>query len=95
MAYTSLPALPFKLWGYITSHLSNTDIKSLRLVCSKFNNEVFLRLDRVFISANPLNIEVFRNIASHDKFRYLVTEIVWDEARLPRGPGNTRNRRGT
>lgn len=89
MAYTSLPVLPSELWGYITSHLSNTDIKSLRLACSQFNNAVFLRLDRVFLSANPLNIEVFRNIASHNELRYQVTEIIWDEARFPRGPQRT------
>ncbi|KAJ5471184.1 hypothetical protein N7530_008541 [Penicillium desertorum] len=89
MAYTSLPALPFELWGCVTSHLSNTDIKSLRLACNQFNNAVSLCLNRVFLSANPLNIEVFRNIALHDKFRHLVTEIIWDEARLPRGPQRT------
>lgn len=86
MTYASLPALPFELWGYIGSHLSNADIKTFRLACSQFNNAVFLRIDRVFLSANPLNIKVFRSIASHDQFRRRVTEIVWDEARLPRGP---------
>ncbi|KAJ5139215.1 uncharacterized protein N7515_004063 [Penicillium bovifimosum] len=86
MAYTSPPALPQELWDCIESHLSNADIKSLRLTCKQFNNAVFLRLDRVFLSANPLNIEVFRNIASHDKFRHQINEIIWDEARLHRGP---------
>lgn len=89
MAYTSPPVLPPELWAYITSHLSNTDIKSMRLACSQFNNAVSLRFDRVFLSANPLNIEVFRNIASHNKLRYQVTEIIWDEASLPRGPPRT------
>ncbi|KAJ5130216.1 uncharacterized protein N7515_006255 [Penicillium bovifimosum] len=86
---TSPPALPLELWGCIDSHLSNADIKSLRLTCKQFNNTVFLRLNRVFLSANPLNIEVFRNIASHDKFRHQVNEIIWDEARLQRGPKRT------
>ncbi|KAJ5581465.1 hypothetical protein N7535_000085 [Penicillium sp. DV-2018c] len=86
MAYTSPPALPLELWGCIESHLSNADIKSLRLACKQFNNTVSLRLNRVFLSANPLNIEVFRNIASHDKFRHQINEIIWDEARLNRGP---------
>ncbi|KAJ5142663.1 uncharacterized protein N7515_001450 [Penicillium bovifimosum] len=89
MAYTSPPALPRELWGYIESHLSNADIKSLRLACKQFNNAVFLRLNRVFLSANPLNIEVFRNIASHDTFRHQINEIIWDEARLSRGPART------
>ncbi|KAJ5570873.1 hypothetical protein N7535_004533 [Penicillium sp. DV-2018c] len=86
MAYTSPPALPLELWSCIASYLSNADMKSLRLTCKQFNNTVSLRLNRVFLSANPLNIEVFRNIASHDKFRHQVNEIIWDEARLHRGP---------
>ncbi|KAH8198351.1 hypothetical protein TruAng_007506 [Truncatella angustata] len=36
----------------------------------------------VFLSANPLNIEVFRSIAKHDTFRHGVVEIVWDDTRL-------------
>lgn len=43
---------------------------------------MLLRLDRVFLSANPLNIRVFRAIADHEHFRHRVTEIVWDDARL-------------
>ncbi|KAJ5120589.1 uncharacterized protein N7515_009977 [Penicillium bovifimosum] len=86
MAYTSPPALPLELWGCIESHLSNADIKSLRLTCKQFIHAVSLRFNRVFLSANPLNIEVFRNIASHDKYRHQVNEIIWDEARLHRGP---------
>ncbi|KAJ5124228.1 uncharacterized protein N7515_008053 [Penicillium bovifimosum] len=38
-----------------------------------------LRLNRVFLSANPLNIEVFRKIASHDKFRHQGHELLSDE----------------
>lgn len=38
---------------------------------------------------NPLNRDVFRGIASHDKFRHRVTEIIWDDARLVRGPRQT------
>lgn len=43
-------------------------------------------IQRVFLSANPLNIEVFRGITGHNKFHHRVTEIIWDEARLVRGP---------
>ncbi|KAJ5571406.1 hypothetical protein N7535_005066 [Penicillium sp. DV-2018c] len=89
MADTSSPALPLELWSCIVSHLPNADIKSLRLTCKQFNNTVSLRLNRVFLSANPLNIEVFRNIASHDKFRHEVNEIIWDEALLHRGPARS------
>jgi hypothetical protein len=78
--------LPLELWWEITSHLPNHDIKSLRLASKQFCNAVELRLQRVFLSANPLNIEVFRAVADHKKFRHQVTEIVWDDARLSRGP---------
>ncbi|KAJ5120587.1 uncharacterized protein N7515_009975 [Penicillium bovifimosum] len=91
MAYTSPPALPLELWGFIEAHLSNADIKSLRLTCKQFIHIVSLRFDRVFLSANPLNIEVFRNIASHDKYRHQVNEIIWDEARFHRGPARISN----
>ncbi|KAJ6140187.1 hypothetical protein N7471_006673 [Penicillium samsonianum] len=86
MAYTTLPTLPFELWGCIASYLSSSDIKNLRLSCVQFKNASILRIDRVFLSANPLNVEVFRCIAGHDKFRHSITEIIWDEARLARGP---------
>ncbi|KAJ5926554.1 hypothetical protein N7516_008327 [Penicillium verrucosum] len=86
MAYATLPVLPFELWGCISSYLSNSDIKNLRLSCVQFRNASILRIDRVFLSANPLNVQVFRCIAGHDKFRHGVTEIVWDEARFARGP---------
>ncbi|OGE55178.1 hypothetical protein PENARI_c005G02244 [Penicillium arizonense] len=79
-------ALPLELWREITSHLPNRDIKSMRLTSKQFSNAVELRLQRVFLSANPLNIEVFLAVADHEKFRHRVTEIVWDDARLPRGP---------
>ncbi|KAJ5512088.1 hypothetical protein N7463_001640 [Penicillium fimorum] len=86
MANTTLPALPFELWGCISSYLSNSDIKKLRLSCVQLKNASILRIDRVFLSANPLNVKVFRCIAGHDKFRQGVTEIIWDEARFARGP---------
>jgi hypothetical protein len=89
MAYTSLPGLPFELWQSIASHLSNADIKSCRLACSQSNNAALLRIDRVFLSANPLNVKVLRGRVSHAKFRHGVTEIIWDEARLPGGPQRT------
>ncbi|KAF9879264.1 hypothetical protein CkaCkLH20_03497 [Colletotrichum karsti] len=42
------------------------------------------RIQRVFISANPRNVEVFRAVAEHESFRHRVQEIVWDDARLLR-----------
>ncbi|KAJ5570838.1 hypothetical protein N7535_004498 [Penicillium sp. DV-2018c] len=78
--------MAYTLWGCIESHLSNADKNSLRLACEQFNNAVSLRPNRVFLPANPLNIVVFCNIASHNKFRHQVNEIIWDEARLYWGP---------
>jgi hypothetical protein len=45
---------------------------------------VLLRLDRVFISPNTRNIEVFRTIADHEDYRHQVKDIVWDDTQLPR-----------
>ncbi|KAF3803540.1 hypothetical protein GCG54_00004711 [Colletotrichum gloeosporioides] len=80
----SIAQLPTELADEIFSHLSNRDLKSLRLACVKFSEIVrpYFRFERVFISANPRNIEVFRAVAEHETFRHAVREIVWDDARL-------------
>ncbi|KAJ5509684.1 hypothetical protein N7527_011827 [Penicillium freii] len=83
----SLPSL--SSYGDAYHHIyptSTSRISASSLSCVQFKNASILRIDRVFLSANPLNVEVFRCIAGHDKFRHGVTEIVWDEARLARGP---------
>lgn len=82
----NIPNVPLELWRAIESYLPNSDIKSMRLASQQFRNTVELRLQRVFLSANPLNIKVFRAVADHEKFRHGVTEIVWDDARFSRGP---------
>ncbi|CAG8250162.1 unnamed protein product [Penicillium salamii] len=86
MTGASPTPLPFELWELIAGHLSNADRKSLRLTCTQITNAVPLRINRGFLSANPLNIDVFRKIASHERFRQTVTEVIWDEARLSPGP---------
>lgn len=86
MTSTRQVFLPLELWKQITSYLTNRDIKSMRLATRQFSSAVELRLQRVFLSANPLNIAVFRAVADHEEFRHQVTEIIWDDARLPRGP---------
>ncbi|KAI0553133.1 hypothetical protein F4679DRAFT_532051 [Xylaria curta] len=70
----------------IYSRLPNHDIKNLRLVSSFFGHTACPRLARVFISANPRNIEVFEAISQHDRYRAQVKEIVWDEASFVSGP---------
>lgn len=74
--------LPRELCALVAQLLTNSDIKSLRLVCKEFRDKFRLRLDRVFLSANSLNIEVFRSIADHEIFRHGIVEIIWDDARL-------------
>ncbi|KUL84067.1 hypothetical protein ZTR_07439 [Talaromyces verruculosus] len=78
----TLICLPAELVGLIVSFLPNRDIKNLRLTCPTLGQMAQLRLGRVFLSANPLNIEVFRAIADHEEFRHNIVEIIWDDARL-------------
>ena len=82
----TIPDLPWELWRIIEIYLSNSDIKSMRLASRQFITAVELRFPRVFLSANPLNIKVFRAVADHNRFRHAVREIVWDDARFSRGP---------
>ncbi|KAI5463744.1 hypothetical protein BGZ63DRAFT_413267 [Mariannaea sp. PMI_226] len=78
--------LPTELRDAIFSYLENRDIKNLRATCSSLKEAICLSFGRVFLSANPLNIQVFRAVANHDTFRHGVTEIVWDDVRLLREP---------
>jgi hypothetical protein len=79
---TLLTELPAELLHLIVGYLPNKSIKALRLTCRTLCNAAQLRLDRVFLSANPLNIAVFRAVADSDTYRHGVKEIVWDDARL-------------
>ncbi|PGH04879.1 hypothetical protein AJ79_06964 [Helicocarpus griseus UAMH5409] len=78
--------LPTELLSSIVSYLPNRDIKSLRLSCSALCGRTQLRLERVFLSANPRNIDVFRAIANHETFRKAIIEIIWDDACLVAQP---------
>lgn len=75
-------SLPNEILNDICSQLTDRDIKNLRLTCSHFKEVVPLRLDRVFISANPRDVDVFSAIAAHDVLRRQVVEIIWDDALL-------------
>lgn len=74
--------LPAELVRIVCKSLPNRDIKNLPLVSRTWRDTAPLRIDRVFISANPRNVEVFNAIANHEVFRTQVTEIVWDDALL-------------
>ena len=82
----SLAALPVEIIITITGYLPNRSIKTLRLACRTLCNTVCLRLDRVFLSPNPLNIAVFRAIADSETFRHGIKEIIWDDARFLKVP---------
>jgi hypothetical protein len=83
--------LPNEFIGAICALLCNSDIKSLRLTCRALGNKSPLGFDRVFISANPRNVEVLLAVANHSVFRHRVKEIIWDDSvliRIPRIDGD-------
>ncbi|KAG4259860.1 hypothetical protein FPRO03_12510 [Fusarium proliferatum] len=82
----ALQTLPNELLGAICALICNSDIKSLRLTCRALGDKSYLRFDRVFISANPRNIEVLLAVANHDVFRHRVKEIIWDDSLLRKIP---------
>ncbi|KAM0174026.1 hypothetical protein ACHAPF_006368 [Botrytis cinerea] len=82
LSKSNLVLLVPELLTAIVSYLPNPDLKSLRLTYKALGEEVLLRFDRVFLSANPQNIEVARAIADNEKFRKGVQEIIWDDALL-------------
>ncbi|KAJ4386832.1 hypothetical protein N0V93_009730 [Gnomoniopsis smithogilvyi] len=86
-----LLSLPTEILNAIVSRLPNHGIKNLRLTCRLFHRLAVLRLDRVFLSANPRNIEVFCAVARHEELRKQISEIVWDDARLPHSQGEQQN----
>ncbi|KAK2124118.1 hypothetical protein NOF04DRAFT_1373474 [Fusarium oxysporum II5] len=69
-----LPRLPQELTNAISQYVEGSDLKALRETCSAMAWAIPLHFDRVFISANSLNIQVFKAI------------IIWDDARLFTGP---------
>lgn len=73
-----------ELPAIISLDLSKRDLRDLRLTSRTLGAKVLLRLDRVFISPNPPNVEVFRTIADHEDYRYKVEEIICDDTQLLR-----------
>ncbi|KAH6659011.1 hypothetical protein BKA67DRAFT_640346 [Truncatella angustata] len=77
--------LSFEIVKTICDLVDNKTIKNLRLTCRFYSQTAILRLSRVFISANPQNLEVFSAVASHQTLRNQVTEVIWDDATLFEG----------
>ncbi|KAL7935647.1 hypothetical protein V8C35DRAFT_297866 [Trichoderma chlorosporum] len=82
LGHSYLVILPPEIIGNIVSCLNNRTIKNLRLTCRRLAAVAELHITRVFLSANPLNIQVFRAIANHDRHRHRIVEIIYDDARL-------------
>ncbi|KAK5991356.1 hypothetical protein PT974_09637 [Cladobotryum mycophilum] len=78
----TITRLPLELLFSIVSNLPNRDIKNVRQTCRFLYSLASLRIDRVSISANLLNIKVFREIANDETYRCRITEIVSDGVRL-------------
>ncbi|KAJ4245793.1 hypothetical protein NW762_013917 [Fusarium torreyae] len=74
--------LASELFSAICDLLPNSDIKNLRLTSHLLNANSQLRISRVFVSANPRNLDVARAIADHETFRWGIEEIIWDDATL-------------
>ncbi|OOQ91233.1 hypothetical protein PEBR_01490 [Penicillium brasilianum] len=62
------------------------DFKSLRLTCKALGEISPFSSSRMFLSASSLNIQVFRAVADHPKFRPEIREIIWDDARFVLAP---------
>ncbi|KAF7536708.1 hypothetical protein G7054_g4295 [Neopestalotiopsis clavispora] len=81
-AHSPLDRLPVELLAAVLSFLPGRDIKNLRLTGKSVCSRTPLHLHRVFLSANPRNIEVLRAVAEHDVLRHGVSEIILDDALL-------------
>ncbi|KAL6917307.1 hypothetical protein FSST1_008802 [Fusarium sambucinum] len=81
-----LQLLPPELRHSIFSYPDRDAITSLRATCSTLEKIVPSNIDRVSISANSRNIQVFLAIADSELHRHKITEINWDDARLFEGP---------
>ncbi|VUC26563.1 unnamed protein product [Clonostachys rosea] len=76
----ALSQLPLELLQGIVAYMPNRDIKNLRLTSSYMREVAPLRFDRVFLSVDPRDVEVFVAVAKHDVFRQQITEIIYDDA---------------
>ncbi|PCD44342.1 hypothetical protein AU210_003420 [Fusarium oxysporum f. sp. radicis-cucumerinum] len=77
-----LGRLPAEVLNQVFYQLHNIDLKTLRQACTYIKDATHLRLNRLFLSPNFRDIEVFRAVADHETFRFQVTEIIYDDARF-------------
>lgn len=81
-ALRHLKSLPAEILNQIISNLPNIDIKNLRQTCIYFKDIARPRINRLFLSTNLKDIQVFRAVADHEFYRYEVTEIIYDDVRF-------------
>ncbi|KAF5987036.1 hypothetical protein FCOIX_1213 [Fusarium coicis] len=74
--------LPAEVLNEVFHQLPNIDLKTLRQTCTYIKDSTHLRLNRLFLSSNLRDIEVFKAVADHETFRLQVTEIIYDDARF-------------
>jgi hypothetical protein len=75
----------FPVWRYLIEHLTNHEIKSLRLVQRAASTALFPYLfHRIYISAHYIDLEVFQRIATHPLARKHVRELLWDDCTFDR-----------
>ena len=77
-----LKSLPAEILSQIISNLPNIDIKNLRQTYICFKDIARPRINRLFLSTNLKDIQVFRAVADHEFYRYEVTEIIYDDVRF-------------
>lgn len=66
---STLARLPVEVLNH---NLPNSDLKNVQLVATFLRNPARLRFDRVFLSANPRDVDVLRGVADNDIFRKTV-----------------------
>ncbi|KAJ3472668.1 hypothetical protein NLG97_g10803 [Lecanicillium saksenae] len=79
-----LSTLPIELRDEILSFLVWQDIANLRLLCREYSKVFLPKGERVFVSANTLDIQVLYAIANNEILRHRVLEVVWDDSRFQR-----------
>ena len=74
--------LPPEILEGVFFGLSNADIKNLRLACTHLSHVARLRLNRTFLSLNPQDVQVLRDVAGHETYRHRITELIYEDTRF-------------
>lgn len=75
---STLDTIPVEISKLIELHLSNKQIKQLRLVSKELKSRVKLSIRRVFISLHEVLLRAASDTIRHEQFREDIEEIVWD-----------------